>query len=96
MPEVVDQAAEQRLIRCNVTWEQFKLLQKGFEGTPGIRLSYSSGIVEIFMPRRDHELFKKIIAILIEIFCIEKEIEFEPTGSMDQEIEKVSTQANES
>ncbi|MBW4442473.1 MAG: Uma2 family endonuclease [Plectolyngbya sp. WJT66-NPBG17] len=97
MPQVIDKATEQGLIRCSVSWEQFKSIQKGFEGSPGVRLSYYQGVVEIFMPGRDHELFKKIIAILVETYCIEKEIEFEPTGSMDQEREgEVCVQADES
>jgi hypothetical protein len=28
------------------TWEQFKHLQKGLEGTPGVRLAFYDGVVE--------------------------------------------------
>ena len=68
------------------TWEQFKHLQKGFENIRGIRLSYCAGVIEILMPGRAHELFKRIIGMLIETFLLDHRIAFTPTGSMTQEL----------
>ena len=49
------------------------------------------------MPGKPHELFKTVIGMLIEAFLLDREIEFEPTGSMTQEIEGVaSAEADES
>lgn len=97
MPQLIDKTTDQRLIHHGVTWEQFKLIQKGFETSPGIRLFYYNGIIEILMPGRDHEFFKTLIGLLLETFFVEKGIEFEPTGSMDQEKEgEVCVQADES
>jgi Uma2 family endonuclease len=76
---------DQRIIQSERTWEQFKLIQQGFANSPGIRLFYYNGTIEILMPGREHELFSAVIALLLGIFFIEREIEFEPTGSMDQE-----------
>jgi Uma2 family endonuclease len=79
------------------TWEQFKLIQKSFENSPGIKLSYFNGAIEILMPGRDHEIFKSIIGLLLERFFLEQGIEFEPTGSMTQEkAGTASAQADES
>lgn len=79
------------------TWVQFKHLQKGFENTRGIRLFFYDGTIEILMPGKPHELFKTVIGMLIEAFLLDREIEFEPTGSMTQEIEGVaSAEADES
>jgi len=39
------------------------------------------------MPGRAHEVFKTIIGMLIESFLLDREIEFEATGGMTQEIE---------
>jgi Uma2 family endonuclease len=76
---------DQRIIQPERSWAQFKLIQQGFENAPGVRLFYHNGTVEILMPGREHELFSAVIALLLSIFFIENDIEFEPTGSMDQE-----------
>jgi len=97
MKQLLPKATDQRIVHPHRTWEQFKLIQKGFEGSPGVRLFYYNGTIEILMPGRDHELFKSMIGMLLEIFFVEKGIEFEPTGSMTQEQEGiVSAQADES
>jgi hypothetical protein len=54
-----------RTIQRGKTWAQFEYLQKGFEDTRGVKLFYYHGTIEILMPGAVHELFKKIIAILI-------------------------------
>ncbi|KAM3102550.1 Uma2 family endonuclease [Phormidesmis sp. 146-12] len=79
------------------TWEQFKCIQKGLEGHPGVRLSFYEGVVEVFMPGQPHEIFKKVIAALLEAFFFEWDIRIIPTGSVTQEQEGVaSAQADES
>jgi hypothetical protein len=80
-----------RTIQRHRTWAQFQHLQQGFEHVRGIRLSYYDGTVEILMPGRSHELFKSVIGILIETFLLDREFEFEPTGSMTQELEGVAS-----
>jgi hypothetical protein len=86
-----------RTIQRGKTWVQFEHLQKGFENTRGVKLFYYNGTVEILMPGKAHELFKKIIAILIETFLIDRQIEFEPTGAMTQQREgAAAAEADES
>lgn len=91
-------AAEDRVVvYYDRTWEQFKHIQKGLEGTPGVRLSFYEGAVEIFMPGRLHEIFKKVIASLLEVFFFEQSIRIIPTGSITQEKEGIaSAEADES
>jgi Uma2 family endonuclease len=89
--------ADRQIVYTGITWQQFKSIQAGFADAPGIRLFYFDRTIEILMPGRTHELFKSIIGMLIELFCLEKAIEFEPTGSMTQEREgEVSVEADES
>ena len=91
------QTTDQRIVLSGRSWEQFKLIQKGFEDAPGIRLFYFDGTIEILMPGREHEVFKAIIAILLVLYFEERDIEFEPTGSMTQEREGIaSAEADES
>jgi Uma2 family endonuclease len=79
------------------TWEQFKSIQKGLEGHPGVRLSFYEGVVEVFMPGQPHEIFKTIIGSLLEAFFFEWNIRIIPTGSVTQEQEGVAAaQADES
>jgi hypothetical protein len=93
----VDDINADRVIRVSGGWEQFEFIQQGFEHHRGVRLSYFNGTIEIFMPGRAHEVFKKIIAILIEAFLLDREIEFEATGGMTQKIQGfVAVEADES
>ena len=96
MPSLLDKATDQRILHHG-TWEQFKCIQKGFDGASGVRLFYYDGKIEILMPGRDHEVFASIIGYLITTFLAEKGIFFQPTRSMTQEKEGVvSAQADES
>lgn len=96
MPSLLDKTADQRIIHHG-TWEQFKFIQRGFNGSPGIRLFYYDGAIEVLMPGREHELFSRIIGYLVTTFLTEKGIFFQPTGAMTQEREGVvSAQADES
>lgn len=91
------QSRDDRIVHPGRTWEQFKLIEKGFEGSPGVRLYYYEGTIEILMPGQDHEFFSRLIGILIAIFFEEIGVEFAPTGSMTQAKEGiVSAQADES
>lgn len=88
---------DQRIVQSGRTWEQFKLIQEGFRNAPGVRLFYLDGTIEVLMPGREHELFSAVIALLLGLFFLEREIEFEPTGSMDQEkLGEAFVQANQS
>jgi hypothetical protein len=37
MPPLLHKTTDQRIVHHG-TWEQFKFIQKGFEGSPGVRL----------------------------------------------------------
>jgi len=67
------------------TWAQFQFLQKGYEDTIGVRLSFFEDQVEVFMPGRLHERFSELIGSLFTIFFALKGIAFFPDGSTTQE-----------
>ena len=82
---------------CDRTWEQFKYLQKGLEGSPGVRLFFYEGVVEVLMPGQLHEIFKRVISSLLDAFFLPFNINVTPTGSVTQEQEGVaSAQADDS
>jgi hypothetical protein len=76
-----------RTIQRGKTWAQFEHLQQGFGNTRGVKLFFYNSTIEILMPSEAHEMFKKIIAILIEAFLLDRQVEFKPTGSMTQKRE---------
>ena len=88
---------EGRIEQPLITWDQFKLIQRGFADSRGIRLAYYDGVLEIVSTSVDHELIKTIIGALLELYFLEMEIEFFPMGQATQErAEKVSLQPDES
>ena len=92
-----EQDRDQRFVYSGITWQQFKLIQAGFAESNRVRLFYYKETIEILMPGHAHEFNKTIIGFLIELFCLEQNIEFEPTGSMTQEREgEVSVEPDES
>ncbi len=89
--------SEVRIEQPLITWEQFKLIQRGFADSRGIRLAYYDGVLEIVSTSVDHELIKTIIGALLELYFLEMEIEFFPMGQATQEkAEQVSLQPDES
>jgi Uma2 family endonuclease len=88
---------EVRIEQPLITWEQFKLIQRGFADSRSIRLAYYDGVLEIVSTSVDHELIKTIIGALLELYFLEMEIEFFPMGQATQEkAEQVSLQPDES
>jgi Uma2 family endonuclease len=97
MMQLLTRTTDQRIVHHDRTWEQFKHIQSGFEGSSVVRLFYYNGTIEILMLGENHEFFKTIIGFLVELFLAEQGIEFIPAGSMTQERQGVaSAQADES
>lgn len=96
MPSLLSKTTDQRIVHHGL-WEHFKFIQKGFEGSVGVRLFYYNGTIEILMPGQDHETCAHIIGYFVTTFLVEQGIFFKPTGAMTQERSGVaSLQADES
>ncbi len=96
MSQLLQKSTDQRIV-IQGTWEKFKLIQQGFEETPGAKLSYYQGTIEILMPGEDHEFFAHVIGYLLTTFFLHKKLSFKPTGAKTQEQEgQVSAQADQS
>jgi Uma2 family endonuclease len=72
---------EQRVLLSGVTWPQYESLLETFGDRPGLRLLYSKGMLEIFMPSSEHEMLKKVIARLLERYAEETDIVIHGYGS---------------
>jgi Uma2 family endonuclease len=89
-------APTQRIMTLG-SWAQFQLVRQGLENSRVVRLFYYDQSIEIIMPGRLHELFKRLIGLMIETFLLDRDLEFVPTGSMTQSLEPVaSAEADES
>jgi Uma2 family endonuclease len=65
----------------DVTWADYQrlLAMRGDRSAP--RISYLEGLVEIMSPSRTHDVIKSRIGCLVEVYCLENDIEFEVCGS---------------
>jgi Uma2 family endonuclease len=97
MTQLLDQPTEQRFIQTGVSWASFKAIQSGFADSPGVRLFYYEGELEILSTSLKHEIVKGNLGYLIEDYMLNQGLEFVATGSFSQEKATVaSVQADES
>jgi Uma2 family endonuclease len=45
------------------------------------RLAFSQGVLELMSPSREHEALKSLIGCLVEVWCVERGVEFNVYGS---------------
>ncbi|MDF0552918.1 Uma2 family endonuclease [Kamptonema sp. UHCC 0994] len=69
--KTVSQVVEQRITLYGVTWEQYEIVRTNLDDCAGLRMTYLEGTLEFFMPSQEHELIKKVIARLIELYSLE-------------------------
>lgn len=72
---------EPRILLSSVPWAAYVVLRDAIESA-GVRMTYLEGRLEIMRPSRDHEVSKKQIARLFELFCLERDIPLYGFGSM--------------
>ncbi|MEP6514888.1 Uma2 family endonuclease [Microcoleus vaginatus FACHB-2002] len=97
MTQILDRETIDQRVVIGGNWDQFKLIQKASEDSPGVKLSFFAGAIEILMPGFQHENFSEIIGYLVTTFLLTQGIRFYPSGSMTQEkTGEVSTQADKS
>ncbi|WP_414542145.1 Uma2 family endonuclease [Nostoc sp. CCY0012] len=73
--------SDQILLMNGISWDIYQTLLKSCQNNSHYRFKYLEGTLEIMSPSRRHEVDKKIIALLLETFFLEKGIDFYPLGS---------------
>ena len=73
--------SDQILLMNGINWNIYEILLQRFESISHYRFKYLEGTLEIMSPSRRHEFDKKLIALLLETYFIEKDIDFYPLGS---------------
>jgi len=89
---------EERRIIANVTWAQYEALLTDLDDSLAYRVNYLDGVLEIVSPSRRHESKKTRIGTLLEIYFLETETEYFPTGSTTfrSEVQQVGAEPDES
>src|SRR5262245_53807095 len=71
---------DQRIVMWNVPWATYVVLRDTVD-SPGMRMTYLNGMLEIVRPSREHEVNKTQIARILELFCLERDIPLFGYGS---------------
>ncbi|NJL55242.1 Uma2 family endonuclease [bacterium] len=66
---------------AHVSWQHYETLLTLFQGRPRLRMTYLEGNLEIMTISLEHEMLKKIIARLLEIYALERDIDLFSCGS---------------
>src|SRR5687768_5284258 len=72
--------AEQRLLVNGVSWKEYVLLNDALE-TPGLRMTYHMGALELMTLSPEHERIKSVIARLVELYALERDVPLFAYGS---------------
>lgn len=73
-------AGEARVVLDNVSWSTFEALVNETGPRRG-RLAYEEGTLEILSPSSEHEILKSAIAVLVEAYAQEMEIDMAAVGA---------------
>jgi len=92
LPKEIDRDSEQRFLLPGIyNWQEFEALEALLAESPGLRITYLDGLVELMTLGEPHELIKKSLAILLEIYFMARDIEFIPVGSATRRGEEKGT-----
>lgn len=68
LPERPRTLPEQRILINGVRWKDYVILREALD-TPGLRMTYLEGSLEIMSPSTAHETAKKLVARLVETYA---------------------------
>jgi len=81
-PSLADEVAnvEQRMVVFGVRWKDYVILREALD-TPGLHMTYCEGGLELMSPSRTHELNKKSIARIVELYAALRDLPLAAYGS---------------
>ena len=79
-PASILAADDQRVVIHGVPWATYSAIRELLD-SPGLRMTYVEGTLELMTPSPLHELRKKTIARLLEVFALERDIPLIGYGS---------------
>ncbi|HWO18968.1 MAG TPA: Uma2 family endonuclease [Kofleriaceae bacterium] len=79
-PLVSPSSVEQRMVINGVSWKDYVILREALD-TPGLRMTYCEGTLELMSPSRGHEFDKTTIARLVEQYAVLRRVRLNGYGS---------------
>ncbi len=79
-PQLYVPPPEQRMVIYGVRWRDYVNLREALD-TPGLRMTFCEGTLELMSPSRLHELWKTSIARLLELYALERDLPLVGYGS---------------
>lgn len=73
-------ADEERFVLRSVDWRTYSVLRELLD-SPGLRMTYLEGALELMSPSPRHEVLKSLIGRLIETFALERDVPLYAYGS---------------
>jgi Uma2 family endonuclease len=73
-------SVEQRMLLHGVRWKDYVILREALD-TPGLRMTYCEGMLELMSPSFGHEVDKKSIARLVELYGFLRRLRLNGYGS---------------
>ena len=81
-PELLSDEASQQYRITDVSWQTYETLLTDLgDNSPGLRVHYLAGVLEITMPSRQHEVFKDNIGRLLGVYFEETRTRFYSLGA---------------
>ena len=74
------QPNDQSMVIHGVSWKDYVILREALD-TPGLRMTYCEGVLEITSPSLTHETRKKLTARLIELYAFLRRLPLQGYGS---------------
>ncbi len=71
---------EHRVLLNGVDWKTYCAIRDLID-SPGVRMAFFEGVLEIMSPSRRHEVYKKQIARLLETYALERDVPLYAYGS---------------
>jgi Uma2 family endonuclease len=79
-PPLVPLDGEERLLVNGVDWRAYVLMRELLD-SPGLRMTYLEGALELMTPSRRHERVKTTLARMLEVYALERDVPLEGFGS---------------
>jgi Uma2 family endonuclease len=71
---------EHRFLLHGIDWRTYSVLRELLD-SPGLRMTYLEGALELMSPSRRHEVVKSMLGRLIEVFALDRDVPLYAYGS---------------
>lgn len=80
LPYHTTEEAERRFVLHDVPWSAYVALRDALDDRSGLKMTYLRGALELMSPSLLHEDAKKIIARLVEVWAMERDVDLRGFG----------------